>query len=107
MSTQSGTLPSARRDPILTQGEEPVWRGAQPSPGLSRTPSGHAATFDGRIDNAGDLLRRLGSIPIAGRGVDDAQIALAAFDRGGLEGLRGIVGDWSLAIWDGSERVLH
>ena len=107
MSSQSGILPFDRRDPILTQGADAVWRGPQRSPGLSRTASGQAATFDGRIDNAADLLRRLGAIPISSTATDDAQIALAVFDRWGVDGLGAIAGDWSMAIWDGPQRVVH
>ena len=34
-------------------------------------------------------------------------IALSVFERWGLDGLRFLIGDWSIAIWDGAKRTLH
>lgn len=105
MSTQSGIVTFDLRDPILRQGAEGVWQSPRQSPGPKRTASGLALTFDGRIDNAGDLRRRLGTL--SDEAVDDRQIALAVFERWGMEGLRVIVGEWSAVIWDGPRRTLH
>jgi asparagine synthase (glutamine-hydrolysing) len=118
MSTQSGILcfdgrpiaPADNRDHaergvILTQGADGVWLGERRSPGISRRPPGLAATCDGRIDNCDDLRLRLGLAPSdAGY---DADVALAAFERWGIDGLRSIVGDWSLVIWEGARRAVH
>jgi asparagine synthase (glutamine-hydrolysing) len=105
MSTQSGIFTFDTAAPILTQGGDGVWLGEKRRPGLSRLPSRLAGTFDGRIDNRDDLLRRLGipssDIP------DDGRLALAAVDRWGIDGLRWLLGDWSLAVWDGVHRALH
>ena len=105
MSTQSGIFTFDGPRAILTQGADGVWLGEKRMPGPSRLPSGPAATFDGRIDNRDDLLRRLG-IASSG-GLDDGQIALAVFERWGIDGLRWILGDWSLAVWDAAERTVH
>ena len=105
MSTQSGIFTFGDAAAILTQGTDGVWLGERRTPGLSRAPSGLVATFDGRVDNRDDLLRGLG---IASSDVpDDAQLALAVFDRWRIDGLRWIVGDWSLVVWDGAQRELH
>jgi asparagine synthase (glutamine-hydrolysing) len=61
--------------------------------------------WDGRLDNRHDLLLRLG--PVAGGAPTDAAIAAAAFERWGLDGLRSLVGEWSVAIWDPHRRTLH
>jgi asparagine synthase (glutamine-hydrolysing) len=115
MSTQSGIFifdeaPAGAADDrergvTLTQGTDGVWLGERRSPGLSRLPSGLAATWDGRIDNRDDLLMRLGLG--SSDAEHDADIALAIFERWGTAGLRGIVGDWSLAIWDAARRTVH
>ena len=107
MSSQSGTFTFDERQvaPVLTQGTDGVWQGERRSPGLSRLPSGLLATWDGRIDNREDLLLCLG-LGSAAAG-HDADIALAAFERWGPAGLQRIVGDWSLAVWDGAQRTLH
>jgi asparagine synthase (glutamine-hydrolysing) len=105
MSTQSGIFTFDGPRAILTQGAGGVWLGQKRLPGPSRLPSGPAATFDGRIDNRDDLLRRLGMA--SSGGLDDGQIALAVFERWGIDGLRWILGDWSLAVWDAAERTVH
>jgi len=37
----------------------------------------------------------------------DADVALAMFETKGADGLRSLVGDWSLVIWDTRRRALH
>lgn len=75
--------------------------------------SGLVMTWDGRLDNRDDLLMRFGR-PLRTDGDDataddlsDASIALTLFERGGVEELRSLVGDWSLAVWDERQRTLH
>ena len=63
-----------------------------------------AITFDGRIDNRDDLEIVLGHL-INGQATD-AALALAAYQRGGGEGLVSLIGDWSLAIWDRARKQL-
>ncbi len=75
-----------------------------PGPAAFRSPSGRLISFDGRIDNRDDLLIQLhGDL----RARSDAAIAVAAFDRWGIDGLGRIVGEWSAAIWDAPLRTLH
>lgn len=105
MSTQSGIFTFDQPAATLTQGIGGAWIGEKRSPGLSRVPSGLAATFDGRIDNRDELLRRLGVAPPDC--LDDAHVALAVFDRWGIDGLQSILGDWSFAVWDAARRVVH
>lgn len=71
----------------------------------ARSPAGLVIAWDGRLDNRDDLVLRLGSI--APRQPADAAIAAAAFERWGIEGLRSLIGEWSLAIWNRAQRTLH
>jgi asparagine synthase (glutamine-hydrolysing) len=66
---------------------------------FSRSPHGSVCTWDGRLDNQEDLRRELScDFPppstISG-------LAVKAYQSKGAPGFRGLVGDWSLAIWDG------
>src|SRR5258708_4164589 len=105
MATQSGIFTFDEARATLTQGADGVWLGETRHPVLSRLPSGLAGTFDGRVDNRDDLLRRLGSVPADG--VEDARLALGVLDRWGVDGLRWLLGDWGLAVWDAAERTVH
>lgn len=80
-----------------------VWKdSAEPAP--FRSSSGRLISFDGRIDNRDDLVIQLhGDL----RARSDAALAVAAFDRWGIDGLGRIVGEWSAAIWDAPLRTLH
>ena len=105
MATHSGIFTFDEARATLTQGTDGVWLGEPRSPGLTRAPSGLAATFDGRIDNRDELRRRM-NIATLDRD-DDARLALARFERDGVDGLRTIVGDWGLAVWDNAARRVH
>jgi asparagine synthase (glutamine-hydrolysing) len=90
---------------VMGFGECRVWSEDGPTPLPCRSPSGLIGTWDGRLDNREDLRVRLGlgpSVPAS-----DAAIALAAFERWGIDGLRPLVGEWSVVIWDPRSRVLH
>jgi asparagine synthase (glutamine-hydrolysing) len=63
------------------------------------------ATWDGRLDNRDDLQLQLGGGLAAD--TSDAAIALRVFERWGIGGLRLLIGDWSLAVWDPLHRTLH
>ena len=104
MATQSGVFRFEDARTTLTQGVDGVWLGETRTPGVARTPSGLQATFDGRLDNRDELLRLPGIEP---NRPGDAPLALAVFERWGNDGLRRLVGDWALAVWDPSGRVLH
>ena len=61
-------------------------------------------TFDGRLDNREELQSRLGgSFP---PDATDAALALAAYEKWGIDGLAHLVGDWSLAIRDGARKTV-
>lgn len=90
---------------VMTCVGPPVWSGQEASERLVRSESGLVLVWDGRLDNRDDLRLRLdGSFA---RDTSDAAIALSAFERWGLDGLRALTGDWSLAIWDSRQRTLH
>src|SRR5579863_2414217 len=72
-----------------------------PQPYIIQT---RAITFDGRLDNRDELLLSLSDILSGDR--SDRALALAAYGRWGIEGLVRLVGDWSLAIWDATQRAL-
>jgi asparagine synthase (glutamine-hydrolysing) len=65
---------------------------------------GSFLTWDGRLDNRDDPTvahhRDLGA------SVADAALAAAAYTRWGLECLRRLIGDWSLAVWDEARQQL-
>jgi asparagine synthase (glutamine-hydrolysing) len=101
----AGERHSAERGAILTQGTEGVWTRERRPSGVTRAASRLAASWDGRLDNRDDLLRRLGGASSGLTG--DAQIALAIFERWGSDGLNALVGEWSMAIWDSVDRRVH
>ncbi len=95
-----------RVGPGVAMSQEPdeVWIGNGIAHERREPQEALAITWDGRLDNRDDLFLRLGAaIPPH---ATDADLALAAFERWGLEGLRGLVGDWSLAIRDRGRRRL-
>jgi len=81
----------------------PAWSGEAKCRQPLRSATALVLTWDGRLDNRHDLLRRLGGSSSA---TDDA-IALAVVERWGMDALRSLVGEWSLALWDRSQRTLH
>lgn len=89
----------------MTQEVDDVWVGnGHPATPL-HSHAGFAMTWDGRLDNRDDLLLRLGGdCPVD---ANDSTIALAVFERWGVHGLRSLVGDWSIAIWESDRRCLH
>ena len=69
---------------------------------FSLSPHGSVCTWDGRLDNQEDLQRELScGFPPPSTSSD---LAVKAYQSKGAAGLRGLVGDWSLAIWDGGLR---
>lgn len=63
-----------------------------------------AITFDGRLDNRDDLLL-LFAENLRGE-TNDAALALAAYKLWGVDGFSRLLGDWSLAIWDSTDRAV-
>jgi asparagine synthase (glutamine-hydrolysing) len=89
----------------MAHGASSTWAGERPIEQLRKSRAGFAATWDGRLDNREDLMQRLGGgLPADTR---DAEIALLVFERWGADGLRSLIGDWSVAIWDSRRQILH
>jgi asparagine synthase (glutamine-hydrolysing) len=66
------------------------------------TPSGQMLLWDGRLDNRQELI---GSLRKELRGdLTDAAIAAAALESWGTDGLRKLVGDWALSLWNPKEQ---
>lgn len=63
-----------------------------------------AITLDGRLDNIEDL--RLVARDHVPAETGEAALALAAYQTRSLDGLASLIGDWSLAIWDDSDKRL-
>lgn len=65
---------------------------------------GNVMTWDGRLDNRGDLIAQLW------RDLDqdttDVAIALGAYEKWGAEGFRRLIGDWSLVVWDAERQAV-
>jgi asparagine synthase (glutamine-hydrolysing) len=90
---------------LLAYGACHVWTGERTSRQPRQSTSGLVMTWDGRLDNRDDLRQVLG--PMSSQDSGDAAIALATFERWGVEGLGRLIGDWSLVIWDGRQRTLY
>ncbi|HEY7499678.1 MAG TPA: asparagine synthase-related protein [Vicinamibacterales bacterium] len=69
------------------------------------TTSGLTIAWDGRLDNRDDLLLQLGGAVTSA--ATDQAFACTVFRRWGIEGLRRLAGEWSLALWDRERRTLH
>jgi asparagine synthase (glutamine-hydrolysing) len=66
--------------------------------------SGVVITWDGRLDNRADLIRRLrDTLTIS---ADDVSIVAAAYDEWGANCFSKLVGDWAVSIWDSTSRSL-
>ena len=87
---------------VMAYGACDVWSGARSQKQPWRSDSGLFMTWDGRLDNRGELALRVG----AAHDTSDAALALAVIDHDGLDGLRALVGDWSLVVWDSRRRTL-
>jgi asparagine synthase (glutamine-hydrolysing) len=66
--------------------------------------SNSMVTFDGRLDNRQDLRLQLRSV--LRDDASDAALAAAAYEKWGAEGFARLLGDWSLAIWDRTNRAV-
>jgi asparagine synthase (glutamine-hydrolysing) len=69
---------------------------------------GNWITFDGRLDNRDDLVLLVGDHLREQKILDqtDVALALAAYEKWGEQGLKRLLGDWSIAIWDAERRNL-
>lgn len=75
-----------------------VWI-ARPGGGPVESRDGNVCAFDGRLHNRREL-----SGPV--KSTEDGGLAVAEYETSGVGGLRRLLGDWSLAIWDGRQRTL-
>jgi asparagine synthase (glutamine-hydrolysing) len=65
---------------------------------------GNMLSFDGRLDNHEELRVEL---EMPHKSMPDSEIILAAFERWGESCFSRLVGDWALALWSNSDRVLY
>ena len=68
------------------------------------TDSGKALLWDGRLDNRQELIGSLREALRDDR--SDAAIVAAALESWGTRGLKKLVGDWALSLWNPEERVV-
>jgi asparagine synthase (glutamine-hydrolysing) len=68
------------------------------------TASGAILTWDGRLDNRSDLIRRLHDVVTIGS--TDVEIVAAAYEFWGSGCLAMLIGDWALSLWDPHTRSL-
>jgi len=89
----------------MTSGACHAWADGPSARRPLRSPSGLVIAWDGRLDNRDELLVRLGDA--VRDDASDPAIVSCAFERWGVDGLRLLTGEWSVAIWDGPRRMLH
>ncbi|HUI57391.1 MAG TPA: asparagine synthase-related protein [Bryobacteraceae bacterium] len=65
---------------------------------------GNICTFYGRLDNRRDLLAACSDGGL--QPPSNAALALALYEKRGIEALRELIGDWSLALWDNTSRTM-
>lgn len=68
------------------------------------TDSGKSLLWDGRLDNRQELIESLRET--LREDLSDAAIAAVAIESWGTCGLKKLVGDWALSLWDPKERVV-
>jgi asparagine synthase (glutamine-hydrolysing) len=68
------------------------------------TSSGVILTWDGRLDNRADLIRRLRDVLTIGS--TDVEIVAAAYEYWRSDCFAMLVGDWAISIWDPHTRSL-
>ncbi len=70
--------------------------------GLAVSEDDDICAWDGRLDNRGDVLAQLGHD--APPRCSNSGLALRLYQAKGLDGWGGLIGDWSLAMWDPASR---
>lgn len=60
--------------------------------------SGAVVTWDGRLDNRGELLAEMGESPSSS--LTDVEVVAAVYHRWGTGCFRKFIGDWALSVWD-------
>jgi len=104
-SAPDGVSVVADRGIVMASGASHAWIGDRDTSRPQRSLQGLVITWDGRLDNRDDFRRQLGAR--VARDASDAEIALAIFEDRGVEGLRELVGEWSLVVWDAGRRQLY
>src|SRR5580700_11069097 len=92
------------RGPGLLMGQQASGFGVDGGQGCAVAPDGSICAWDGRLDNRKDLLRKLFGDPHAQS--FDSALALQLYQVDGPDGLRDLIGDWSLAIADATLRFI-
>jgi asparagine synthase (glutamine-hydrolysing) len=70
--------------------------------GLFQAPDRSVCLWDGRLDNRNHLFSQTG----LSAECSDAALILVWFRKNGVDGLRDLLGDWSLCIWDAGRRQI-
>ena len=68
------------------------------------TESGAVITWDGRLDNRAELIRRLRDVLTINS--TDVSIVAAAYEEWGTDCFAMLIGDWALSLWDPHARSL-
>jgi asparagine synthase (glutamine-hydrolysing) len=93
-----------RRAPGLLMGQHASCFDSPDNEGCAAPLDGSICAWDGRLDNRKELLLRAHGDP---RAKDtDSTLALRLYQAHGPEGLRDLIGDWSLAIADTASRLV-
>ena len=66
--------------------------------------SGIVITWDGRLDNRAELIRRLRDVLTIS--ATDVSIVVAAYEEWGANCFAKLIGDWALSVWDPMSRSL-
>ena len=69
-------------------------------------PSGCALVFDGRLDNRDEILRRIHDAPNITAQSPDSNLILALYQHGGERFAEHLAGDFALALYDPTHRML-
>jgi asparagine synthase (glutamine-hydrolysing) len=92
------------RGPGLLMGQQASCFDAADNGKCAVSVDGSICAWDGRLDNRQDLMRQLAG-DSGPRGLDGA-LALRLYQARGVDGLRDLIGDWSLVIADATSRLI-
>jgi len=68
--------------------------------------SGSLCTLEGRVDNHAEVVAEYSVSEIRPPNTAGSSLALAIYEAAATAGLRDLIGDWSLAIWDAKNRCV-
>jgi asparagine synthase (glutamine-hydrolysing) len=92
-----------RRAPGLLIGQQPSGLDTADNEGCAVSSDGSICAWDGRLDNRKDLLQLFGD---SNSQRLDSALALQLYQVHGPDGLRELIGDWSLVIADAKSRLI-